>query len=224
MKTATLSGWGQPHDALAVIAPEATHIDYAHHKSVPDALAYISAQAKDSDMVIGWSLGGQLAARAIAAGMFKPKKLVLIATPYQFVTTQKKSLGMKRDLYDKFRNNVARHPERALHKAWQLIASGDSRANQVRAHLDKQDKRKILEKNWLHWLDMLDGFSFDGINLADFPPTLLIHGDKDAVVSPEQSRRFSAAIPYAKLMIINDAGHAPHWHDGEMVTQILRSA
>jgi len=220
-RIATLSGWGQPHDALAAIAPEATHIDYAHHKSVDDALAAIAAHAKNHDIIIGWSLGGQLAVRAIAAGMFKPKQLVLIATPYQFVTTPENPLGMKRDLYDKFCSNVARHPERALHKAWGLIHKGDSRAGEVRAHLDKQDRRKTLEKDWLHWLDMLDGFSFNENNLAGFPPTLLIHGDRDVVVGHEQSRLFSDAIPYAKLMIIKGAGHAPHWHDAQGVKEMI---
>ena len=191
-------------------------------KHTDDALADIAAQAKDHDMVIGWSLGGQLAVRAIAAGMFRPKKLVLIATPFQFVATDKNPVGMKRDLYDKFHDNVARNPERALRKAWELIHKGDTRADEVRAHLDKQDKQKALKNDWLHWLDMLDGFSADGMDVADFPLTLLIHGDRDVVVGYEQSQRFSTAIPYAELIIMHGAGHAPHWHDAGAVQKAIK--
>jgi pimeloyl-ACP methyl ester carboxylesterase len=212
-RIAALSGWGQPYDALAAIAPQATHIQYAHHKTINDALADIASQAHNHDVVVGWSLGGQLAVRAMAANLFLPKKLVLIAAPFQFVSTEKNPLGMKRELYNKFRENVARNPERALHKAWELILKGDRNPDEVREWLNRQDKAKVLENDWLQWLDMLDGFSFDGMDLSGFPPTLLIHGDGDAVVGHEQSQKFSAAILYAKLMIIEGAGHAPHWHD-----------
>jgi len=153
--------------------------------------------------------------------MFRPGKLVLIAAPYQFVSNTKNPLGMKRDLYDKFRSNVAKHYERALHKAWELILSGDSRAGEVREYLDKQDKKKTLETDWLHLLDMLDGFSFDGTNFSDFPPTLLIHGGNDVVVAPEQSQQFSSVIPYSKLIMISGAGHAPHWHDAGRVQEAI---
>ncbi len=222
MKVITLSGWGQPHDALAAIAPGAAHIDYAHYQSVETALAHIAGQAKGHELVIGWSLGGQLLVRAVAAGMFRPKKLVLIATPYQFVATHKNRLGMKRDLYDKFRDNVSRNPERAMRKAWELIHKGDTNDLYVRAQLERQDKKKLLEKNWLHWLDLLDGFGFDEARLAGFPPTLLIHGDRDVVVAPEQSRHFADAISQAKLAIIEGAGHAPHWHDTAAVKALIR--
>jgi len=250
----TLSGWGQPHDALAAIAPEATHVDYARHTSVLGALADIAARANEHDMVVGWSLGGQLAVRAIAAGMFRPKQLVLIATPFQFVATPQRSLGMKRDLYDKFRGNYARHPERTLHKAWELIHKGDTNADEVRRYLSRARNSPLplwegagggglLDKelsedtpppqpsptrgegesiDWLHWLELLDGFSFDETHLADFPPTLLIHGDRDVVVELKQSRRLADAIPQARLMILEGCGHAPHWHDVEGVTETIR--
>jgi len=220
MRVVTLSGWGQPHDALAAIAPEAYHIDYAKHDNVQNALAEIAEHK--SDIVIGWSLGGQLAVRAMAARAFTPSKLVLIATPFQFVTMPDKPLGMGRDTYRKFRNNYAKTPERTLNKAWELIYHGDKNADRVRAHLEKNDKKLALEKNWLFWLDALDGYSLHGEDLNYLPPTLLLHGDKDAVVAMEQSDLFARAIPQAKTVIFAGAGHAPHWHDTELVRRHIR--
>ena len=215
MKAMTLSGWGQPHDALAAIAPNATHVDYAHSQGVADALTHIAQEARNHDAVIGWSLGGQLAVRAIVAGMMRPRLLVLIAAPFQFVQTEDRPLGMKRDLYDKFRANYVRNAARTLDKAWELIAKGDAREQHVRQHMAKHDKDNVMAKDWLRWLDSLDGFSCDGLYLADFPPTLLVHGKNDAVVEQAQQAHFAAAIPHSRVLTLDDCGHAPHWHNSE---------
>lgn len=222
MGIVSLSGWGQPHDALAVIAPGAAHIDYARQLDVGEAVAEIAAKAADASVVIGWSLGGQLLLPAVAAGMVKPKYVVLIATSYQFVSTPNNKLGMGRDTYGKFRDNYARDPMRTLNKAWELIAHGDSKAEQVRGFMEKQDKAAVLKIDWLSWLDALDGFTADGLDLSSFPPTLLIHGDADAVVYIEQSKQLAKKLPRAKLITCKGCGHAPHWHDPEQVKKWIR--
>jgi len=222
MNTVTLSGWGQPHDALAAIAPNALHIDYARHHSVQAALLDIAAQAKNCDALIGWSLGGQLAVRAIISGLIKPRRLVLIASAFQFVAERPGELGMERFTYDKFRDNYARSPERTLAKAWELIAVDDIHAGRVKAHLNAQNKAEVLAKDWLHWLTSLDGFTFEGSDFSRLPPTLLFHGENDVVVESAQSERFAEVIPDAKLMIFSACGHAPHWHDTDAVKQAIK--
>lgn len=214
-----LSGWGQPHDALKAIEPQATHIDYARHDSVEAALAAIADTGQGYNTVIGWSLGGQLAARAVASGMLSPRKLVLIAAPFQFVGGE---FGMGHETYNKFRDNYAKNPARTMDKAWALTHQGDARAEQVRAQLARQDKQAELEKDWLRWLTSMDGFSFSAIPIQGMPETLLIHGSEDVVVSPKQSEHFAARLPKAKLMIMEGAGHAPHWHDAEAVARAIK--
>jgi pimeloyl-[acyl-carrier protein] methyl ester esterase len=212
-RTLALCGWGQPHHALSNVLPHATALDYAHHSSVQAALAQIAQAAPEHRVAVGWSLGGQLLVRALAAGLVKFDALVLIAVPYQFVQTPHAPVGMKRDLFDKFRDNYAKNPLRTLHKAWELIALGDSQAEQVRGHMSSHSKDAMLEKQWLHWLDMLDGFSCATLNYDGFPPTLLIHGEQDAVVSHEQQQCFARHIPSARIVSLPGAGHAPHWHN-----------
>lgn len=212
MRILAISGWGQPHDALSSIAPDATHVDYAQLSNAEAALAAIAKAAAGHDLVVGWSLGGQLAVRAIAAGMITPKKLVLIATSFRFVK-KKNGIGMPRDTFQMFRDNYAANPERTLKKAWELIAYNDTREQEVKRHLARQDMKKALAGNWLAWLDDLEHFSCEGLVFKDFPSTLLIHGDCDAVVRHEQSQRFMEALPEARLVTIPGCGHAPHWHD-----------
>lgn len=219
MKAITLSGWGQPHDSLAVLAPDATHIDYARHDNLADALATIARAGEDAHTVIGWSLGGQMAVRAIANGLLKPKLLVLIAVPFQFVATQELVLGMKRDLYDKFHDNYARNPSRTLAKGWELIVKDDKHAHHVRAAMEGHDAEDVQARQWLHWLKILDGFSCADLHLANFPRTKLVHGDMDAVVDVEQMEYFARAIPHAQTLRWEECGHAPHWHDPQALRE-----
>ncbi len=222
MKILTLSGWGQPHDALSGILPDAVHFDYTGYPTIDDALKEIAGKAQGYDAIAGWSLGGQLAARAIANGLMKTAKLVLIAVPFQFVQTSNSKTGMPRDKFDKFRDNYKHNPARTLAKAWELIAINDTNADIVRICMAKNSQQDMLAKDWLRWLDMLDGFSFENIDMGLMPPTLLIHGTQDAVVDFEQSHEFTKAIPQARHIAIQGAGHAPHFHDEKSVQNYIR--
>lgn len=217
MKILTLSGWGQPHDTLADIAPNATHFDYAGYNTIAEALTGIAQAAKQHDAVIGWSLGGQLAVRAVAGGLMQPKKLVLIAVPFQFVSGDNSKIGMPRDQFDKFRDNYAKNAPRTLKKAWDLIIIGDNNQENVKNKLEKYDKASVMDKNWLGWLNMLDGFSCNELGFGNFPPVLLLHGEQDSVVKHSQLAEFTRSIPQAKSISFSGSGHAPHWHDTETV-------
>ncbi len=225
MHIACLSGWGQPADALASIIPPSatsiTHIDYARHESANAALLHIAEKAKGCDMVVGWSLGGQLALRAIASGIFHPSRLVLIAAPFQFVKNAALPLGMPRDLFEKFRDNYDKTPLATLKKAWELISKDDSNAQTVRNHLLATDKEELLTKNWGNWLQILENFTCKDLYTAESPPTLLIHGDRDLVVYPEQSEKMLTILPRARLETFPGCGHAPHWHDAARVQSLI---
>jgi pimeloyl-ACP methyl ester carboxylesterase len=51
-------------------------------------------------------------------------------------------------------------------------------------------------KRWLHRVDI---------------PTLLLWGEQDGIVSPAYGEAFRAEIPSARLNVIANAGHFPHW-------------
>lgn len=221
MRILTLSGWGQPHDALAAIAPDATHVDYAQYPAIEEALAHIAEVAQGHDAVIGWSLGGQLAARAIGIGMSRPRKLTLIATPFKLVHDGKNG-SMGRGTHEKFRDNYAANPDRTLRKAYELIAHGDSRAAEVRGYLSRHDRQSVLSNDWLSWFDRLKDLSAENLDFSLFPPTLLVHGENDAVAGAAQAERFAAALPKATLALWKGCGHAPHWHDPAALAALIK--
>lgn len=218
MKFLALSGWGQPHDTLADVIPEnSTHFDYTGYATIEEALAAIADSVKNHNVVIGWSLGGQLAVRAIAAGLMQPEKLILIGVPFQFVQSAELKIGMPRDKFDKFRDNYQKNPARTLAKAWELTALGDRRPKHIRAQFGRYDQQSMLQKDWLRWLDMLDGFSSSVLDFGKFPPSLIIHGMQDKVVDYTQAQEFMKRITGAKHIMLQDAGHAPHWHDTNLI-------
>src|SRR5690349_8984668 len=117
----TISGWGQAHDSLASIAPDsATHLDYSNFTNIGAFFDSIKGQAPD--ILVGWSLGGQIALRAISDGIIKPKKLVLLATPYQFVASKDVKCAMDRDTFNLFHTGFENDPVKAIKRFLTLIS------------------------------------------------------------------------------------------------------
>lgn len=222
MRTVALSGWGQPYNSLSGILPDAHHIDYVHLDSLDAALEKIAKDAAGADVAIGWSLGGKLLAHAISRGLIAPKKLVLIGVPFQFVQSENLALGLPRDTYETFCANYESNPRRTLKKGWDLIAYKDVNEAQVQEALAKYDLKNELERGWGKWLSILNRFTCHDLKFAHFPPTLIIHGDRDEVVWSEQARHFDSQLPKSQLEIWEGCGHAPHWHNPEALKKLIR--
>lgn len=221
MNILALSGWGQPHDALATLAPDALHFDYAQFPSQEDVFSVLEGRC--FDRVIGWSLGGQLAVEALAKNILRARELVLIATPYQFVQSEGEKLGMERGTYEKFRENYARNPSRTLARAWELVAHHDKHAAQIQQRLRNADSAAVLSRQWTYWFDRLGHFSCNALELSRLPPTLLVHGANDAVVAHAQSGRFLERLGQARLITLDSCGHAPHWHDEVLIREAVNA-
>jgi pimeloyl-ACP methyl ester carboxylesterase len=53
-------------------------------------------------------------------------------------------------------------------------------------------------------------------------PTIIITGDRDALVSPEiNARALAAVLPSAKLVLLKDIGHMPHHAAPEVVAAAI---
>jgi non-heme chloroperoxidase len=68
------------------------------------------------------------------------------------------------------------------------------------------------------WRDAADGVvAFD--DAADLgritAPTLLVWGDRDGLLPPQEQQRLAAAIPGARSQVYPETGHSPHWERPE---------
>ncbi|MFN7452739.1 MAG: alpha/beta fold hydrolase [Alphaproteobacteria bacterium] len=221
MNFLTLSGWTQPSDALARIIPDAAYFDYSDYPSPEASFAGLAPFANVSQ-VVAWSMGGQLALKAIQAGVLSPKKLTLIAVPYQFVADSRVKAAMDPVTFAQFRENYVHHPARSKTRFHGLIAKGDQHHARVMAALGHHQEVEHTSR-WLPWLDALASDSFYGQDVSRIPPTLLIHGENDVIVPVAQSKHLANALPYARLKIWSDCGHAPHLHDPIAFHRLVQS-
>ncbi len=214
MSTLTLSGWTQPVDALMHLAEDAVTFDYSDYPS-PEASFVGLGKFSEVERIIAWSMGGQLALRAMAAGVLKPKHLTLIAPPAQFVTADGLK-GMDPLTFEQFRTNYAGDPARTKERFHGLIAKGDADFKRVKEMLGYHPQVEDTAR-WLPWLDDLAAYRLPPASLANLPPTLIIHGMNDVIVPHAQSLHLAQMSPQVTLRSWDTVGHAPHLHDASRV-------
>lgn len=209
MSTLILSGWAQPADALAHITDDAATFDYSDYDTLDAAVDAL--KKRKPTYAVGWSLGGVVVLKAIASGALAPKHVTLIGVPFQFVQSADYPHAMDRLTYNRFHTNYARDAARTKEKFLSLIASGDRDEARVlqslRHHHDVENSAR-----WLPWLKMLDS-PFSPMGGEIHVPTLIIHGDRDAIVAYQQAKKLAEILPNATVSLWKDVGHAPHLHD-----------
>jgi pimeloyl-[acyl-carrier protein] methyl ester esterase len=157
---------------------------------------------------VGWSLGGYVALAAARART--AARLVLIGTTPRFICGDDWDCGWSVDEFENFSNDVERDMTGSLERfatlhaprgtadrslLRRLRAEHGSRAtptlSALRAGLDIL--RRTDARTWL-----------SGINA----PALLLHGERDQIVSPQAGARMAKILPNARYIEIADAGHA----------------
>lgn len=219
IKAITFSGWGQAADALAPVIPvgaTAQHIHYQHFEGARELLPFLGK--RQCDVLIGWSLGGQLAIRSIHYGHITTKLLVLLATPYDFIDATGNPFGMETENFNLFEQDFYKSPEKTLRRFNALVSKGDSHATTIAKTLRNQS---CSTDGWLKWLRELRYFSGDEIKFTNFPKTLVIHGRNDHVVRCDQTEIFYSKIPHCNVTILEDAGHALHLHNTQLIQQLI---
>lgn len=222
MQTLTLSGWTQPVDALQSIVADAIAFDYSEYSDARSAIAAL-AQYRDIETIVAWSMGAQLVIKALADRALAPKKLILMAAPFQFVSTPDFTHGMDPITFSQFRENYASNPKRTSERFHNLVAKGDKEPKRIASALSHHSHVHDAAR-WLPWLDALGVDSLKGMQVEAVPHTVLIHGDMDAIVPVAQATHIHAMMPKSALKIWQGVAHAPHLHDAERIKSYLAMA
>ncbi len=209
-----LTGWQQPTDALAIIAPQAAHYDYASHTNIQSAFATLPPEPQ---LAIGWSLGGHLLVQAVAGGYCRPKKLLLLGAPFQCVASEHFPEGMPTPMFQEFRTNYQRSPEETTKRFPLFIAQGDRYASRIVQTLGHTP----VWQNGLFWLDVLGSSSCHTLDFSAFPHTIIVHGANDQIIRSTNAAAFAARLPSCELLLWPDCGHAPHLHNPDAIREIV---
>lgn len=215
-----LSGWGQKFDSLNIIfdclefsKSDIFHLDYSALNSFKDLCNFVRSHHQDLqkfDTVVGWSLGGQLSCRLIANKIISPKKLILIAPPFQFVKDGRINAAMPQSSYLKFMQDFKDCPNATLKKFSILTSLNDINAKKIAKNIDINNKNYL---NLLNWLNELGDFSCFDINFSNFCEVLYFHGKGDMIVNIRQYKYFKERMANFSEIIFDNCGHAPHLSD-----------
>lgn len=223
-----LHGWGFHHSVFSNCP------DYAH--SAAPCLYELARQAgdyscagiaaslrdrlKQNSVLIGWSLGGQVALQ-LAAQSNSISALVLIASAPLMVNTNEWTHAIDRSEFDRLRQGFVEQPEKTLKRIVALTAAGDERPGQCSrtllrhvADLAQQDVLECLlgemASNDLRPV-------FDRLQI----PLLMILGKNDVLIHAEAAQVLAASNVTTEIM--PDCGHAPFIHHALQVQTIIES-
>ena len=226
-KILCISGWGQKFDSLEFIFNDQTFdpffvssLDYSGFGEVGEFFEFVRSELQNSqpEIVVGWSLGGQLALRLIEKKILTPKLLILIAPPFQLVKDARIQAGMAPATFKKFRDDFANAPDKTLKQFAILTAMNDRNASDIARNLDVNDKNFA---QLVYWLDELARFSCFDIDFSGMPQTLYFHGAGDMIVHVSQAQYFKERIENFHQEIFLQCGHAPQLSDVAHLRKII---
>lgn len=225
-KILCLTGWAQNHDSLELFLKQSSlissnyqinSIDYLNENSF-EQLSKTIANYSPTEVVIGWSLGGQLALRLLASQVLKAKNLILIAPPFQLVKDSRIISGItpaiKQRVFDLLENNA----DQMLKEFITLMALNDKNAKQLIKTININNHNLEQLK---FWYQTLANYSCFDLDFSKIPNTLYFHGHGDMVVHISQKQYFENRIANFHQVLFTNCGHAPHLsHTKEMLDSI----
>jgi pimeloyl-ACP methyl ester carboxylesterase len=162
--------------------------------------------------VLGFSLGGWIAAEMATKNDTRFAKLVLVA-PYGI----KVGGPTDRDIADIY----LLHPDEVQRRKWH-----DPAAHQRDFKALPEDELRVIARNresfarfcwepYMHDPKLKHRLHRIGV------PTLVVAGEADGITSPAYGRAFAELIPNARFATIPDAGHLPHIEQPERFVRVL---
>ncbi|HET9665090.1 MAG TPA: alpha/beta fold hydrolase, partial [Burkholderiales bacterium] len=193
---------------LPFAAGRDTH-DAATLEEIADSLA---AGAPARCAVCGWSLGGVVALAWALRAPHQVSRLALIATSPCFVQRADWPHALEVEAMQALARGLMHDPAAVLRRYVALQAYGDVRTSRAARHLRQTLSGTVRQAEAMR---LHSGLSF--LQRTDLrsslphitQPTLVIHGDRDAVTPLAAGEHLARAIPGARLVVVAGAAHAP---------------
>jgi pimeloyl-[acyl-carrier protein] methyl ester esterase len=229
---AFLHGWGthpviweplQTHFPNLYAMPLPGYAGSAMAKTLDEMSSNIAGQIQDRAVLVGWSLGAQVAMRIALNQPEKISRLVLIGATPCFVNREDWAHGVADEVFEQFSMSLAEDYAGTIRRFLSLQAQGSDEVRTVLAEL----RRRLLaqprpaEGALEAGLDILRGTDLRS-EVAQLPvPVTLIHGSGDKLAPVNAARWLAQTIPDSGLHEIRGAGHAPFLSHAEEVAGII---
>ncbi len=236
---ALVHGWGmnaRVFDALAGMLAEAFEVralDLPGHGG-RDALSQNTLQAwaddlalqlPDQSVLLGWSLGGQVAMRAALDHPDRISRLILLAATPKFVASADWDCGMAVADLQAFGTALLAEPQATLLRFMSLQTRGMPGQKSVLQQL----RQTLLAAPQADAKALAGGLAIlrDTDLRNELPrltqPTLILHGALDTLTPPAAGTWLATSLPAAQHIELARAAHAPHLSHGEVVAAAIRS-
>jgi pimeloyl-ACP methyl ester carboxylesterase len=179
---------------------------YAIANMARDLVALLDELGMTRVHVLGYSMGGAIVQEFVRQFPERVLSIILCATMCggpKAIYANSSALSVLRDL-------DGLSPEQAARRIWKVTYSRDY----LERHLETaeaQMRREIALPTPLHAADLqFQAFAeFDGSRALSAVrcPTLVLTGDLDELILPQNSEIIAKLVPHAKLVVIPDCGH-----------------
>ena len=180
-----------------------------------DVDAFMEAVGIEEAVLVGDSSGGLIAQRVALSSPHCVSRLLLIGSPTTLVNNEavikagEEMLALEEpippEVVREFQESTVHHPVPE-----EFLAAAVSESLKVPARV---------------WRDYMEGVLLtvdDTARLGEIAaPTLILWGERDALLPREEQERRAAAIPDARLKVYPDTGHAVAWERPEWVVRDL---
>ncbi|MBK9516456.1 MAG: alpha/beta fold hydrolase [Anaeromyxobacter sp.] len=189
-----------------------------------DVAALAGAEALHGALLLGWSLGGQvaLAAAALPALRARLAGLVLVGATPRFTEGDGWPHGLPARAVEGLALRVRRQPAKALTRFLEdCLAPGEAEALGEGRLAALRGGPAPDAAAALAGLDLLASTDLRGALPAVTLPTLVLHGEADAICPVGAGRALAAALPAARLRTVPGAGHAPFLAQEALVAEAV---
>lgn len=176
-----------------------------------DLAAHLEAEDVRDGVLLGWSLGAQVALAALPRVRRRLSALVLVSGTPRFTSGEGWPHGLAAQAVEVLALRVRRDPARALARFFEamfvdgeLDPAASARAGALRAAIPPPDPAAAAAG-----LEILLRADLRAALPAVALPTLVVHGERDPICPAGAARALAAAIPGARLALLPGAGHAP---------------
>lgn len=180
----------------------------------------LAGTADQSAIVLGWSLGGNIAAQIAVDYPEQVTCVVLVASNPCFVERQDWPLAMSAETYYAFADSLAANPVKTLQRFASLQVQGDPQGRS----LLKEIKTLLAALEPPQLAEMLALLELDGRTIVSqiSQPVLQVFGGADALVPVALAQELPGLYPTHQITIISESAHLPFLSDSEQFIQRLR--
>ena len=169
---------------------------------------------------VGWSMGGLVALSALEDGL-RPRSLTLVASQPCMVARDDWPHAIGTPAFQDFRRRIRLDRETAMQHFANLVAHGDSRAQQIRDQIQTASvpDRATLEQG----LDLLEHADLRGIWARSPVAQQCILGEHDALVPADAARPLRALRPETRFDLVRRSGHAPLLSEPDQCAELMHT-